>query len=425
MKILHIAAHLGGGVGKAHAALRETAAAQAAALPGGAGESHSYALLEAPRDIAFADRIAAAGARLHVMPDLDTLKTLVRQADVVQVEWWNHPRLYALLAGTDLPAMRLALWVHISGLAPPLIPARLAALADAVLFTSSCSLEAPNLKPLVVADPARFDVVNSGFGFSTAVRPRRRSGPVRLGHLGTLDFIKLHPAVFRILDEVADAADAPLAVPFHGHHDTQGAVAQTAAAMRNPGCVRFPGYAADPASMMRGLDAFLYLLTPGHYGTGENALIEAMSLGLAPVVWDNPAETAIVTNRRTGFVVSSEAEAVECLGWMLRNPVEVARVGRAAAAQMHRTRTPSASLDRLALAYSRVMATRPRRRNFRAALGGDARAWFLSTLTVPAQAPPTAPEPGLRFLSSQAAKGSLGHFRACLPDDASLAQISA
>ena len=422
MKVLHIAAHLGGGVGKAHAALRETAATQAALLPGGASETHSYALLEAPRDVAFADRIAAAGASLYVTPSLDTLKILVRQADVVQVEWWNHPRLYALLAGTDLPAMRLALWVHISGLAPPLIPARLAELADAVLFTSPCSLEAPNLRPLVVADPARFDVVNSGFGFTGAPRPRRRTGPVRMGHLGTLDFIKLHPAVFDILDQVSDAADAPMVVPFHGHHDAQGPVAQAAAAMRSPGCVSFPGYAADPASVLRAMDVFLYLLAPGHYGTGENALIEAMSLGLAPVVWNNPAEAAIVANGRTGFVVASAAEAVACLGWIQRNPAEVARIGRAAACQMHRTRTPSASLDRLALAYARIMTARPRRRNFRAALGGDARAWFLSTLSVPAQ---TAPEAGARFLSSQAAKGSLGHFRACLPDDASLAQFSA
>jgi hypothetical protein len=54
MHILHVTAHLGGGVGKAHATLR-------AAMP--ADLRQTYLLLEAPRDSRYADEIAAHGRR--------------------------------------------------------------------------------------------------------------------------------------------------------------------------------------------------------------------------------------------------------------------------------------------------------------------------------------------------------------------------
>ena len=130
MKVLHIAPHLGGGVGKAHATLTE------AERQSGAPVRRSYVLLEAPRDPTYAERVRAAGCALHVTPEPDRLVALAAEADIVQIEWWNHPRLYGLLAAETLPALRLVLWTHISGLAAPLIPKALAATADHVLFLS-------------------------------------------------------------------------------------------------------------------------------------------------------------------------------------------------------------------------------------------------------------------------------------------------
>ena len=55
MHVLHVTAHLGGGVGKAHAALR-------AAMP--TGIRQTYLLLEEPRDRRYADEIAAHGGEI-------------------------------------------------------------------------------------------------------------------------------------------------------------------------------------------------------------------------------------------------------------------------------------------------------------------------------------------------------------------------
>ena len=58
MKILHVTPHLGGGVGKAHAAI-------SAALPKEAVEQ-TFLLLEEPRDRRYAEMVEAGGARVGV-----------------------------------------------------------------------------------------------------------------------------------------------------------------------------------------------------------------------------------------------------------------------------------------------------------------------------------------------------------------------
>ena len=67
-------------------------------------------------------------------------------------------------------------------------------------------------------------------------------------------------------------------------------------------------------------DIFFYPLQPDHYGTAENALVEAMSLGLMPVVLDNPAEMAIVRDGETGFVARSIERCTALLQTLLASP---------------------------------------------------------------------------------------------------------
>lgn len=113
MKILHVTPHLGGGVGKAHAAI-------GAALPKEAVEQ-TFILLEAPRDRRYAEAVEAGGARVFVADGLDHVVRLAGAADIVQFEFWNHPRMFECLARCTFPAMRSVIWSHISGLAKPLI----------------------------------------------------------------------------------------------------------------------------------------------------------------------------------------------------------------------------------------------------------------------------------------------------------------
>lgn len=411
MKVLHLAPHLGGGVGKAHAAMAEAAMGLSprAAIP----VHHDYALLEPPRDLGYADRIRKAGCALHIAPELDQLAALAADADIVQVEWWNHPRLYNLLVTNRLPDMRLVTWLHISGLVIPLVPPSLVALADQTLFTSPCSFGAENLRAAILDRPQSFGVVNSGFGLDDPADDKRRvDAPLRFGYLGTLDFLKMHPDFF----DFVDAVEPDIRVHLWGRYDRDGDVAKRAAAMRFPNRIRFEGYTSDPAQVLSQLDVFIYLLAPDHYGTAENALVEAMSTGVVPIVFANPAESYIVKNRQTGYVVDSRTAFVSIIESLIRDPGQLVPIRSAARAEVSRHFSPTLSVLALHSVYDDVMRQPKRRRDFAAALGRDARAWFLSSLSTSE----SADLAGARLLSHVASKGSLGHFRSCFPQDKSL-----
>lgn len=400
MKIVHIAAHLGGGVGKAHAAVCGADQPET---------SRHYLLLEEPRDTRFVEAIRGTGATVTLACDVPGARHLIENADVVQVEWWNHPRLYQYLCGGNLPASRMVFWSHISGLHAPCIPPALLTAPHRFLFTSACSLEASSVQRLPVE--ARPGVVNSGFGFGTGAVPNRNRA-VPVGYLGTVDFSKLSPQFF----EVTDRAEPDQPVAIWGDVDAEGEVRRQAAAMKRRDAVRFCGHADDPEAALRQTGIFLYLLQPRHFGTAENALIEAMSLGCVPLVFDNPAERAIVEHGRTGFIEPDATAAAKRLQWMLRNPDAIEAMGQQAAAAMVATRTPKNTAEDLAAVYRSVMGQAKRKIDFAGVLGSTPADWFLSTQ-----------EAGIAddLPAGTARKGTLAHFAHCFPGDASLDRLRA
>lgn len=408
MKVLHIAAHLGGGVGKAHAALCSSSDP--------AIERH-YCLLEPPRDRRFADEIEASGARITVAPDAATLRRAAAAADLVQIEWWNHPRLYAALCGSDLPPLRSLVWCHISGLFAPFVPAALLGAVDRFVFTSPCSLQQATVAELGAEVRGRLRVIRSGFGFPVPPSvPAAERHPQRITSLGTLDFAKMSPAFF----EVVDALSHPVEVTLWGGVDPNGAVIAAARAMRHPERIVFRGHTADPAASLGEAGIFLYLLQPQHYGTGENGLVEAMSLGLVPLAFDNPAERCIIEPGVSGWLAASPAEATARLDAMLDDAAGTAAMG-ARAMQAAARQTPAASAAAFTALYRELMQVEKRRIDFPLVLGRRGADWFLQT-QMRAGWDAADPRPLLARFSGEGAeaKGSLAHFRAALPDDLSL-----
>lgn len=386
VKVVHLAAHLGGGVGKAHAAIRQ-------ADPRAA--DHTYILLERARDRRYAEEILATGAIVIETPGRDRMLQLLEDADIVQVEFWNHPHLYEALARLPLPAGRYLFWSHISGLAPPLIAEGLTQAADIFVYTSACSL----------TRPARGDlrVIGSGFGLDDPPKRRAQSGKLRGGYLGTVDFVKMSPDFFSIVDAV-EGPDFEIAV--YGAYDPDGGPARAHAAMRHPHRVLMMGQTDDPAQALAGLDFFFYPLERQHFGTAENALVEAMSAGLAPLVLDNPAESAIVTDGVTGLVCGSPEGCAQALERLLMEPDLREQLGDAAAREAAKRFRPEVSLNLFADAYADLMTRPERTPDFRTVLGGDPIDWFAGSFPN-----------GAAVARSKPSKGNLAHFLACFPDD--------
>jgi glycosyltransferase involved in cell wall biosynthesis len=394
MKILHVTPHLGGGVGKAHAAI-------SAVLP--KSIEQTFLLLEAPRDRVYADLVAASGARV-VVGGLGQVAAMAREADIVQFEFWNHPRLYECLARCDFPEMRSVFWSHISGLFKPVIAPGLMRVAGRFVLTTKASLKAPGVTP-----SSNVAVINSGFGFADAPMRRSAAKP-SIAYLGTVDFIKMHAGFFDAIDAL-DGDDIRVLV--WGAADAE--VVAQAARMRHLERIVFHGHTADPAGALAEADIFFYPLRANHYGTAENALIEAMSLGLVPVVMANPAELAIVRDGVTGLVAHSVAECTSHLQMLLASPQMRATMAQAATQDVAATRTPEISAHQFVELWQGLLKEPPRPHDFRATIGDTPADWFLATQGADWKAA-DARGP----LSS---KGTLAHFDSTFPGDASLAQL--
>jgi L-malate glycosyltransferase len=90
------------------------------------------------------------------------------------------------------------------------------------------------------------------------------------------------------------------------------------------------GPVTDPNAIYRQIHAFAYPLSPRHYGTGEQVLIEAMAYGAVPVVLSNPPEKALVNNGETGIVADNAADFSAALRMLMENPAERKRLAEGA-----------------------------------------------------------------------------------------------
>ncbi len=403
MKILHVAPHLGGGVGKAHAAI-------SAALP--EVVEQTFVLLEPPCELRYVDMIEAAGARVIIAESLGHVASLARTADIVQFEFWNHPRLIECLARCDFPALRSAFWSHISGLAKPLIQPGLIEEAGRFAFTTEASLAIPAVLELPETAKRKLAVINSGFGFPNAPRrvPAKGRAPA-IAYLGTVDFVKMHPGFFDAVDRLV----GDVRVSVWGSADDE--VTVRARAMLHPERIVYCGATKDPQAALADADIFFYPLQRGHYGTAENALVEAMSLGLSAVVLDNLAEAAIVRDCETGFVAHSIDECVSLLQMLILLPDLRDKISKNAVREVEENRTPAQSALEFMILWLSLVSEERKHCDFRKVLGDDPAAWYLATQCLPGAAweAPVFPE--------KPAKGTLAHFEIIFAGDASLQRL--
>ena len=371
-------------------------------------------LLEEPREYRYLDMIEAAGGRIVVAAGLDQVAALSRAADIVQFEFWNHPRLFECLARCDFPAMRSVFWSHISGLFRPLIQPGLMEQAGRFVFTTEASMAIPWLRAPRAAKP-KTSVINSGFGFADA--PRRKPVPgtaPTIAYLGTVDFVKMHPGFFDAIDQLVGG---DIHVSVWGAADD--AVAARAQAMRYPERIRFCGETSDPAAALAESDIFFYPLQPDHYGTAENALVEAMSLGLTPVVLGNPAERLLVRDGESGFVAHSTAECVSLLQMLLLLPDVRDRISRNAARHVADNLTPAQSALEFMILWLGLVSEPVKRCDFRAVIGDSPADWFLATQCLPG----AAWVPPAWQANERPVKGTLAHFESVFVGDDSLPRL--
>jgi len=348
MRILHLSPHLGGGVGRVLLNYLGRIA--------DGGHHLVLCCLDRVNDQAW-DRARALGLELHDRQwwNRADLERRVAEADLVVVHWWNHPLLYAWLAGGFHQPARVMLWSHVAGFhAPQIISPLLAAWPDLFVVATPKSFEVPALAGPKAEGRLRLVFSCAGLEHVAEAAPRPHPG-FRVGYLGTVDYIKLHPDFLAMsLAAGLEGAGFPVA---GGPQEAQ--LAREAEALGAGRIFEFLGPIDDVPGFLSSLDVFGYPLNPTHYGTGEQALIEAQAAGAPPVVLAGGSEEYVVEDGRTGLVAADAAEYARHLRLMWTDG-DLRRRLSAQAAERARERF---SLDRTVQAFEDLyqeLSSRPK-----------------------------------------------------------------
>ncbi len=389
----------------------------------GAPIKHVIACLEKPEKSQFIDRIREGGGEVIVAPDRLDLDELVSMADIVQLEWWNHPATIESLCNLAAKPMRLVVWCHVSGLYNPIIPIKLMEASSRFLFTSPCSFEAKEVVGLAEPTRSRLAVVSSGGGFSDLPEPQGDDlGPISVGYLGSLNFAKLHPDYVKYLS----AVDVPgFKVRLIGDMLNRDTLESQSKEAGRTEMFEFRGYTTDVAAELATINVLAYLLNPCHYGTAENALLEAIAMGIVPVVLDNPAERSIVEHLRTGLIVNSPEDFADAIKWLADNPGDRSRIGKQAAASVRARFAPEKMDASFRIHYEEVVREDKRLPLFQDVFGTRPDEWFLSCQRNPKQfGGPDSSFPEIHnpeyFILREKTKGSAIHFSHYFPKDHTL-----
>lgn len=397
MKILHIAAHMGGGIGSAYAGL------------GTCGQEQSILLLEPPQDHAALARVKAAGFRILQMADHPAVEQELRRADAVVFSWYHHPVLTKFLH--DFPAIpiRSILWCHISGNYFPHIPAEFVMKFDQCMFTTPHSLELPQIRALG-GDYAKehFHVVYGLNDLSSYSNIRReRHDLFQVGYVGTMGFCKLHP---NFVDYCAAVNLPQTRFMMVGTPLTQTELLTEAKKRGIDLQFEFRGQMDDIRLALAQMDVFSYLLNPQHFGTTENALLEAMAAGLPVIALDQCVERHIIRDGVTGFLVNSPEEYGESVRLLHEKPDKAREMGMCAQADVLARYDLRKNREHFLAACDRAVAVEKAIHRFDDFFFGEPADWFLSCVGADRQCfeENRAQDAGLIF--HERTKGSPTHY---------------
>lgn len=296
----------------------------------GGGHTHALAVLSLPStDPRAIEHAYMTGLEIPIVKTREDLHREIERADIVQINWWQHPEMDDFLR-SNLPPCRLIGWFHCAGdRAPQVVTTELLDLMDMAVAGSFYTYEAPSFQGLSDEErSARTAMVNGGADFQRLENftPRAHSG-FRVTYIGTVDFIKLHPGFVR-MSGAAQIPDVTFTVCGGPHHPL---LKKQATDLGIAERFDLRGFVAEVADVLAESDVFGYPIVEDTYAASELTLQEAMYCGIPPVVFAHGGIKRIVQDRETGMVVKNEQEYSRALEFLYRNPAERARLGGNAA----------------------------------------------------------------------------------------------
>ena len=369
IRVLHISSHLGGGIGR----VMSTRAAYSQSHADGIEDV--FISLEAPQDARYADLIAASGARLIVAPDEAHVRREIEGADITQLEWWHHPLMAKWATFLGSVSSRWVVWAHVSGLHYPSISPAFSGLPHAFLTTTPATLRL--LEQEGMARDNLVDFISSTGGFEDFPLPDAVRDPARSCYLGSLNPAKMHPNIMAYAQGVGRP---DFQIDIFGDSSVNPQLEHAVRRLGAQSPIKLCGFCDRPQDVLPTYALFPYLLNPTHYGSTENALLEAMACGCVPLVMNNAIESGIVRHGVTGFVVDGIESFAATVRFLLDHPDECRRIGEACAKIVRREYSVAASAQKFLGIYRAVAEKSKKTLAFSSVFGKTAADMFLSCL---------------------------------------------
>lgn len=366
--VLHITAHMGGGVGKILSSLATYKENK---------YKHKIVLLEKPQKNNFYDICIQHNIDICICEDVERIFELMDEADIVQIEWWHHPKMAELLSKFNGEICRLIVWSHVSGCNYPFLPFEFVKRVP-FMFTSKYSVE----NSMWTDEQREYaenncNIVNSAGIIKTEKSEKKKNEFFNIGYVGTLNYSKLNPNFV----EFCKAINIPNAhFIIVGDKTNEYDIREKA---RNVGIeekIEFVGYTDNVEAQLSRFDVFGYILNPFHFGTTENALLESMEAGICPICLNQNTEKHIIQNGKTGILVNSIKEYGEAVRYLYNNVNEREILGYNARNYIKDNFSISQTVLKIEHVYDDLMKTEKKEYYFSNIFGQEPYEWFLSCL---------------------------------------------
>lgn len=308
MKILHITAHLGGGVGKIISSV---------AINDKENE-HLILILQKPENLKFNNLCIENNVNVFYVDDICVLNIL-SSVDIVQLEWWHNPITMEFMYNhlQDI-SCRLIIWSHTNGCNFPFIPTKFVELPLKFIFSSEYSLDNPTFIKNIAFSNQTSVIVSTGIDECKIIQKIERD-TFNIGYLGTISYNKNYVNIVQFYEAVANKIDNVKFILAGDIFNAKDVVADfNNSKIANK--VEFSGFVNDVKTEFSKYDIFSYLLNDNNYATAENALLEAMAYGLCPIVFNQCTEKYIVQHMETGLVVNNMQEYIEAVLLLYEKP---------------------------------------------------------------------------------------------------------
>lgn len=254
-------------------------------------------------------RLRGGGIEVIEANSIAEVHAAMERADIVHAHVWNNPELFRLLR-SHLPPLRLLFWFHVAGRAvPQVFPPDLVSRADVVV--AACREAHERLLPLAEGCPLPARLVHPApeaaeFAAVTAIA----HDGVRIGYIGSLDELKIHPATISFCRQVVVPG---LTFVFIGDGQMRQQMEREANAAGIAQHVEFTGYLPDVRSSLARLDMLGFPFSPKSYFAADLAVMEAMAAGVPPVVMAPGARYDSIVDGADGLIATTPEEYVRLL----------------------------------------------------------------------------------------------------------------